>query len=123
MASHCRALCGATASRASSSLDAPNHEGNDMSYVDTEMQQPPVKKKRHIFRWVFLAIQVLFLIWIISGVNSASDNCDGEVGAALDACQAGTAVGAGIGVGIVIFLWAAVDIILGITYLIFRKKR
>jgi hypothetical protein len=123
-ASCSRALCTTATSTASPRLDAFDHdEGNDMSYVDTEMQQPPVKKQRHIFRWVFLAIQVLFLIWIISGVNSASDNCDGEVGTALDACQAGTAVGAGIGVGIVIFLWVAVDIILGITYLIFRKKR
>jgi hypothetical protein len=80
------------------------------------------KKKRHVFRWVFLAIQALFLIWIISGASSAADNCDGEVGQALEACQAGTAVGAGIGVFMIVFLWLAVDVILGVGYLIFRKK-
>ena len=80
------------------------------------------KKKRHIFRWVFLAIQALFLIWIITGVSGASDNCAGEVGDALEACQAGTAVGAGIGVFMIVFLWLAVDVILGVGYLIFRKK-
>jgi hypothetical protein len=80
------------------------------------------RKKRHVFRWVFLAIQALFLIWIISGTSSAADNCDGQVGQALDACQAGTAIGAGIGVMVVIFLWVAVDVILGIGYLIFRKR-
>lgn len=93
-----------------------------MAFVQAEMDQP-VKKKRHIFRWVFLAIQALFLIWIISGVGDAANNCDGEVGTALEACQAGTAIGAGIGVAMVIFLWVAVDVILGITYLIVRRKR
>ncbi|GAB3191617.1 hypothetical protein GCM10027261_02010 [Geodermatophilus arenarius] len=82
----------------------------------------PVKKKRHVFRWVFLAIQALFLIWIIGGASSAADNCDGQVGDALTACQAGTAVGAGIGVMVIVFLWVAVDVILGIGYLIFRKR-
>ncbi|WP_139220517.1 hypothetical protein [Trujillonella endophytica] len=97
-----------------------------MTHIQTQAEptpEQPVKKQRHIFRWVFLAIQALFLIWIISGVGDAADNCDGEVGQALDMCQAGTAVGAGIGVALVIFLWVAVDVILGITYLIVRKKR
>lgn len=88
--------------------------------------QPPLppapRKRRHVFRWFFLAVQALFVIWIIGGVNSAADNCDGEVGAALDACQDATAVGAGIGVGMIIFVWAAIDVILGITYLIVRKR-
>jgi hypothetical protein len=84
--------------------------------------QPEAKKKRHIFRWVFLAIQVLFLVWIISGIAGNSDSCADQAGDALDACQAGTAVGTGIGVALIIGLWVAVDVILGITYLIIRKK-
>ena len=51
-----------------------------------------------------------------------ADNCDGEVGQALEACQAGTAVGTGIGVALIIGPWVAVDIILSITYLIVRKR-
>jgi hypothetical protein len=82
----------------------------------------PKRRKRHVFRWVFLAIQALFIIWIISGVAGASDNCNGKVGDSLDACQAGTAVGGTIGVALIIGLWVAVDIILGVGYLIFRKK-
>jgi hypothetical protein len=82
----------------------------------------PKRKKRRIFRWVFLAIQALFIIWIISGVSGASDNCAGETGQALEACQAGTAVGGTIGVFMIVFLWLAVDVILGVGYLIFRKK-
>lgn len=87
-----------------------------------QIEATPDKKKRHIFRWFFLAVQILFLVWIIGGASDAADNCDGKIGAALDACQAGTAVGAGIGVALIIGLWLAVDAILAVTYLIFRKK-
>ena len=55
------------------------------------------------FTWFILAVQVLFLVWIIAGASSVSDNCNGKFGDALDACKAGTAVGASI--GIIIFLW------------------
>jgi hypothetical protein len=82
----------------------------------------PVKRRRRIFPWIFLAVQALFLVWIISGTAGASDNCDGKVADALQACQAGTAVGAGIGVLLIVFLWVATDVILGITWLILRKR-
>lgn len=73
------------------------------------------------FTWFILIVQVIFLIWIIAGTSSAANNCDGEVGDALELCQAGTAVGAGIGIGIIIFLWAFVDIILGLIWLITNR--
>lgn len=73
------------------------------------------------FTWFILVVQVLFLIWIIAGVGSASGNCAGEVGDALDACQAGTAIGASIGVGLIIFLWVFVDIILGLIWLVTNR--
>jgi hypothetical protein len=86
-----------------------------MSAEQVHTDTTPSKKKRHIFRWVFLAIQALFLIWIITGASAAAESCPpGQE----DAC----AVGGGIGVIMIIFLWMAVDVILGIGYLIFRKK-
>ena len=81
----------------------------------------PVKKKKRIFMWVFLAVQALFLIWIISGIAGTSNSsCQG-----LDqkSCEAATAVGAGIGVALIIGLWIAVDFILGVSYLIVRAAR
>ena len=87
-------------------------------------QAPPAppKRKRRVFMWVFLAVQALFLVWMISGLSGAADNCTGETGTSLDACQAGTAIGAGLGLAMVLFLWVAVDVILGITYLITRRR-
>lgn len=81
----------------------------------------PRKKKRHVFRWIFLAIQALFLIWIITGANSVSSSkCDPQLTHA--ACTAAKQVGGGIGVLLIVFLWVAADVILGVGYLIFRKK-
>lgn len=87
----------------------------------------PKKKKPHrLFLWIFLAVQALFLLWIIMGVNSASDDdpdCEGLTGDALKLCQDAGDVGTAIGVGLIIGLWAAVDIILGVTYGIYRLSR
>lgn len=81
----------------------------------------PARKKRRIFRWIFLAIQALFLVWIITGGHAAaSSHCDPNLSA--QACTAARQVGGGIGVLLIVFLWLAVDVILGVGYLIFRKK-
>jgi hypothetical protein len=74
--------------------------------------------------WVFLAIQVLFLIWIIAGTNSAqhANHCDQQA-QLQNLCQQATDAGTAIGVGIIVVLWCVVDVILGITYLVVRSNR
>lgn len=99
----------------------PNpHESNLPPSGWPAAPQAPVRKRRHIFRWVFLAIQVLFLVWIISGVTATGPDCGPNLSP--EACQAAQGIGTGIGVALIIGLWIAVDLILGITYLIFRKR-
>jgi hypothetical protein len=81
------------------------------------------RKKRRIFMWVFLAVQALFLIWVIAGASGASgtpDDC-GTLDAAL--CNDVQSVGTGIGIALVIVLWVAVDFIMGVSYAIFRLAR
>jgi hypothetical protein len=72
---------------------------------------------------MILIVNVLFLIWLVGGLASTSDSCAGLRGSELDACQAGTAIGASIGVGIILFLWVLVDIILGIIWLVTNRSR
>ncbi|MCP9949384.1 hypothetical protein [Actinomadura madurae] len=76
--------------------------------------QPP-KRRHRVFPWIFLAIQIGFLIWVIGAITDRGSCEPGYQ----DACDAGTA----IGVGLIIVLWVAVDIILGFTYLVFRMFR
>lgn len=71
-----------------------------------------------VFTWVILAFNVIMLIWAIAGA-STSESCKGLVGDELTICQAGQ-VGTGIGVGLIILLWALGDIILGVVWLITR---
>lgn len=82
------------------------------------------RKHHRIFLWIFLAVQALFLFWIIAGVNGNDHaSCKGMVGDALTTCQGAGDAGTAIGVGLVIVLWVAVDIILGITYGVYRLAR
>lgn len=60
--------------------------------------------------WLIVVVNILMLVLIVSAASSA--NCEAEE--FVEACEAGT----GIGVGIVIVLWAAVDVILGVLWLV-----
>jgi hypothetical protein len=71
--------------------------------------------------WLFLVIQILFIVWIVTGTSSATSSCNGLSGDELDLCQGATAVGAGIGIFLIIVLWALVDIILGVIWLVTNR--
>ncbi|MDL4816186.1 hypothetical protein [Actinomadura opuntiae] len=70
--------------------------------------------KSHAFLVFFLAVQVAFILWLASGATTYQSCSDQDVN-----CQAGQ-VGTTIGLGLMIGLWVAVDLILGITYGIYR---
>jgi hypothetical protein len=95
------------------------HHGYDQGSSGYGYQQAPPPQKsrrpRRIFLWFFLAVQVIFIIWIIAGAQANHCNAQGSA-SANGACSAGTA----IGVGLIIGLWVAADVILGIGYLIYR---
>ncbi|MDT9694732.1 hypothetical protein [Streptomyces sp. P17] len=99
----------------------PPEQGPPRPTPDAEAKKP----RRRVFLWIFLGVQVLFLIWIITGVIAANDDpsCEGLTGDALELCRDAGDVGTAIGVGLIIGLWAAVDVILGVTYGIYRLSR
>jgi hypothetical protein len=70
--------------------------------------------------WVVLAFNVLMLIWLIAGISTVGNNdCASQTYA--DACQTGADVGASIGIGIILFVWALGDVILGVVWMVTRK--
>jgi hypothetical protein len=99
---------------------------------------PPARKKKRVFMWFFIAVQVIFVILIIMYATESTGpshsqivsgcynhawyplfksqaDCVTHYGGALnDAGHAGQA----IGIGLVIGLWVAADVILGIGRLI-----
>lgn len=72
-----------------------------------------------VFTWVILAFNLIMLIWVISAIASNARTCNGLTGDALTNCEAGN-VGVGAGVIILIVVWALVDVILGVLWLVTR---
>ena len=87
-----------------------------VQYPESKPSDPP--KKRRVFWWIFLAIQVLFIVWLVTGINAAQTSPNEGLPAQeyQDAKDAGTAIGASL----IVFVWAAVDFIVGGTYAIYR---
>lgn len=74
-----------------------------------------------VFTWIILAINALFLVWIIAGIvgRPAAADC-GTLSAEL--CDTAGQVGTVIGVGLIVGLWVTTDVILGILWLITQRK-
>jgi hypothetical protein len=109
-------------------------------------QQPPAsgrpRKKHRIFLWVFLAIQAIFILWLVVGLASkgtgptvasqtasacANGGWQGLFKSHADCMKhyavalhdAGD-VGKGLGAAIIILFWMVVDVILGIGYGVYK---
>jgi len=97
-------------------------------------------KPHHVFLWVFLGIQVIAIIWIITAISSGTGASSAEIqqwcgngawqgvftsyadcvkhGAV--GIQAAHDVGKGLAVGVLVIGWVIVDFLLGLTYGIYR---
>src|SRR5262245_17291153 len=109
-----------------------NHEDGEgpmthRAYTTGYGYTPPApRKRRRIFMWFFLAIQALFLVWLIGGIMSArgipsychQGNHSQYIG--VKGCTSASQAGAAIGAALVIAFWAVVDIILGVSYGVYR---
>lgn len=83
--------------------------------------QPPKQRKR-IFTWVIVGINVLFVAAIILAVvsnNGTPRNC-GTLSARV--CSDANNTGAALAVTLIVIIWVVADIILGILWLVTRKR-
>ncbi|WP_242484106.1 hypothetical protein [Streptomyces sp. NE5-10] len=96
--------------------------GNPPQWQRPELVATPQgpRKKHRVFLWIFLALQVLFLIWVILAAGSGSGTPEDCGTLDQQTCNDAENAGTAIGVGLLILLWAAMDVILGISYAIYR---
>jgi uncharacterized membrane protein len=83
------------------------------------------RRKRRVFPWIFLAIQVLFLAWVISAGatgDHTTTHCTAN-GLSTGQCKGASEAATGVAIGVIIVFWAVVDVIAGITYGVFRLAR
>jgi hypothetical protein len=78
-------------------------------------------RKRQIFPWAFLALQLVFVLWIITGVVGASHADCGSLD--VDTCNSAKAIGGGIGIIAILAVWAIVDVIVYICRRIYVASR
>ena len=72
--------------------------------------------------WALIIVNVLMAVWVIGGISSTSHNCNGMTGDALSTCQAGTAIGAGIGITILLILWFVLFVVFGLIWIMSRPR-
>lgn len=73
-----------------------------------------------IVKWVFIIFNLLMLIWLVSSCAAVGDISSN---ASNDAERAGAALGAGLGVTFLLFVWGVGDVILGLFVLFTRRKK
>ena len=71
--------------------------------------------------WVILGINALFLVTIITVLNQES-SCQGMTGDELSACQTGEGIGKGAVFLFLLFVWALVDVVLGVIFMVTRRR-
>jgi hypothetical protein len=86
--------------------------------VRTEVRQRTVLGK--IIKWAFILFNLLMLTWMLLACGTVTESMNA---ADSDAAQAGTAVGGAIASGMLLFVWMAGDVILGLFVLMTRGKR
>jgi hypothetical protein len=70
-----------------------------------------------------LLFNLLMLVWVISGAASSSGDATNCGSLSQADCNAAEDIGTGIGVFLLIVLWAFGDIILGIIWLVTNRKK
>jgi hypothetical protein len=102
------------------------------------------RKRRRIFLWVFLAIQALFITWlIVGGVSAGGTSVDPDVASACsngqwhvlysshaecvsqmgDLYNSAKGIGTGIGLAMIVGLWMVTDFLVGGGYAIYRLAK
>jgi hypothetical protein len=118
-------------------MSAAPGTGYPPGYPPPGYQAAPAARRRRVFWWVFLAVQVLFIVWLIAGLASSAGTpaahdiavhcahgtwhglfgsyaeCAARV-RTLDGSAGGIAMA--IGPALIVGLWVAADVILGIGY-------
>ncbi len=101
----------------------------------TETRAP--RKRRRVFLWVFLTIQLVFVIWLVAGLASAGASIHSDTVAYCHAhpdaylsfkdCVSlyggASKAGTGIGAALVVVTWVVMDFLLTVTYGVYRLAR
>lgn len=76
-----------------------------------------IKKPFSLSKWVFIVWNVLIVWWFASTIGLWGNSANDCVGEFAGACAAGTAIGAGLGIIFIFFIW----VVGNITIYLFKR--
>jgi hypothetical protein len=109
--------------------------GNSQTDGTTVRADAKPRKSRRVFLWFFLAVQGIFIIWLITGTTSSAHGIHPDVvrqcheqanitsWGSVTACENALGRASKVGAALVVAVWVVVDFLLGITYGIYRLAR
>lgn len=106
-------------------ISCPECKGNvsDSAYkcpsCGVQLRKPKRGFMGKLFKWAFIGFNALMVLWLATGMGSVSSSY-GEL--ASDAERAGAAIGTGIGMTLIMVIWAIGAIILGLFVMFTRPK-
>ena len=83
-----------------------------------QLRKPTRSLPGKLIKWGFIGFNILMAIWLIGGVNTATEGMQ----VMSEAEKAGVAVGTGIGAALILGVWVIGDIILGVFVFLTRPK-
>ncbi len=83
-----------------------------------QLRKPQRSGFGKLVKWGFVGFNILMLLWMIGGINGATEGME----AMSQAEQTGVAIGTGIGAMLIVGIWLAGDIILGMFVMFTRPK-
>lgn len=72
-----------------------------------------------LIKWTFIGFNALMALWLWAGMKAASTAIDASTS---EAARAGAAIGTGIGAALIVTLWVAGAVILGLFVMFTRPK-
>lgn len=71
--------------------------------------------------WALVVWNVLMVLWAVRYTGGVGD-CAGETGWALTVCEAGKAIGTGVGVPFIVVVWFVGFVVFGLIWLTSRPR-
>jgi hypothetical protein len=84
----------------------------------TQLRKPKRSFFGKLIKYSFIGFNILMAYWLVAGTGAATEGME----AMSDAEQAGTAIGAGLGMTMIFAIWFFGDVVLGLFVLFTRPK-
>ena len=73
-----------------------------------------------IVKWIFIIFNIIMLFWLVGSCAVVGEMSSNGYN---DAERAGAAIGAGLGITFLLFVWGVGDVILGLFVLFTRRRK